>query len=318
MSTTFHITGNLREDAALFKKLGVKTASEIQKRRRLMIGTDGLTNTGKTEFMLSAPGPKVIMVMDRGFDSALDNPHPPASRDLSSTAFDIIPIPNLAGGMAGSGDSGKMTQTDFVNYWNKYRSRLYELLDVPELVTLGIDGDSDTWELQVMADFGKTTQIHPMQYQMTYAARRAMINRCWQSGKIIIASSKLKDKYEDILDDKGVPIKESSGRNKQQKVTGEYKRQGFPDQDYLWQLQLRHLARKTGGAVNTEGMTLAQRLKAQKSAQPAHMEWGLRIMKCKANPMLEGEELWGDKCNLRSLVEYVYPNVDPTVWGFQS
>lgn len=297
----FSLTGDLRADVAKLAKLGIKTADQIRANRRLMIGTEGLTNTGKTEFILSAPGPKILIACDPSFDSTLENPNPPKSRDLDYTWFDIEKIPL----------KGTVKQDDFVTGFTNYRSRLYELLDMPVFRTIGIDGDSDNWELQVLAEFGRTTQIHPMQYPAVDGARRAMIKRCWDSGKIIIATNKIKDKYENVLTEDGQPKLDDKGKNVQRRVEGEYKRQGFRDQDYLWQLQIRHLYKAAEPQVIKIGPRAGQVIGKSKP------QWGIKILKCKANPMLEGDELWGDKCNFRGLVEYVYPHVPVQEWGLE-
>ena len=292
-----------------FSKLGVLTPAEVRKTRRLMIGTEGLSNSGKTEFLFSAPGPKVILCPDISFDSALDNPHPPAWRDLDDLAFDPVKLPM----------NGTTKQDDYVAAFSSYRARLYQLLDVPEIRTLGIDGDESTWELQLLAEFNKTTQIPQFYYNTVDAPRRAMVRRCWDSGKIIIATHKLKDLYEDVIDETTGLVKKDpkSGRNVQHKVTGEYKRQGFRDTDYLWQLQIRHLYKKPE-LIDLSTLSPLERLKAIREGRvKTKPRWGLRILKCKANPMLDGDELWDDKCNLQGLVKYVYPNLDPREFGFK-
>lgn len=290
-----------------FQRLGLQPASELTKVRRLMIGTDGWTNSGKTEFGLSAPGPIVILPVDCSYDSMLDNPHPPKWRDLTKVYFDDIKIPNSA---------QVASTSEYAEHFKKYRARLYELLAVPDIRTLVIDGDSDSWELQLLSEFGRLTQIHPMSYPIADGMRRYMIKKCWWSRKIIIGTNKIKDKYEDVLDDDGNPIKEDGGRNKQRKVPGEYKRQGFRDQDYLWQLQIRHLY-KGPEKLDLSEMKPIERLRAVREGKhKTEPEWGLRIMKCKVNPRLEGDELWGNQCNFAGLVQYVYPQVPLYEWGF--
>jgi len=289
-----------------FRKYGVITPAQVRRTRRLMIGTEGLTNTGKSEFLMSAPGPKIIVPIDPSFDSALDNPNPPTSRSLDDCGFCIIK----------TSMQGTATQTEYAQEFVNARAKLYELANEPELITLAIDGDSDLWELQVLAEYGRTQQIHPWQYTPLYAVKRAMVKRLWESGKIIIATNKLKNLYEDVLDDDGNPITDDKGKTKQRKVAGEYKRQGFPDQDYLWQLQIRHLY-KGPELVDVSKLSPIERLKAAKQKQSkSKPQWGIKIMKCKANPMLEGDELWGEKANFRGLVEYVYPQIDIAEWGF--
>ena len=289
------------------RDLGLVPASELQKVRRLMIGTDGWTNTGKTEFALSAPGPKVIIPIDCSYDSILDNPYPPKSRRLDDATFDDIKIPM----------NHTLKQEQYKEYFVAFRKRLYVLLEVPEIRTIIIDGDSDSYELQLLAEYGRTSQIHPMQYPLSDGPRRAMVKRCWESKKIIIATSKLKDKYENSIDEAtGKPLLDDKGKNVQHRVPGEYKRQGFRDQDYLWQIQIRHLY-KPPEPIDLSAMKPLDRLRAAREGKnKTEPQWGLRIMKCKSNTRLEGDELWGDDCNFKSLVQYIYPQVPLTEWGF--
>lgn len=292
---------------ASLQKLGLVPASTLKKTRRLMVGTEGLTNTGKTEFLLSAPGPKVILPVDASYDSVLDNPYPPEARKLDDACFDNIKIvPNFA---------SVVTQDEYKEHFKKLRLRLYELIAVPEIRTVCIDGDSDFWELQLLAEHGKLSQIHPLSYPMMDGMKRWMIKRCWDSGKIIIATNKLKDMYEDVLDDAGLPIKDDKGKVVQRKVAGEYKRQGFRDQTYLWQIQIRHLY-KPGEVIDLTKLTPLERLKAIREKRTKTLpEWGLRIMKCKPNTRLEGDELWGNSANFAGLVQYIYPQVPLSEWS---
>ena len=67
-----------------------------RKFRRLMIGSDGPAGSGKTEFAMSAPGPGINISLDRGLDSVLDNPNPPATR-RNDYAFKMVNAPQALG-----------------------------------------------------------------------------------------------------------------------------------------------------------------------------------------------------------------------------
>lgn len=256
----------------------------------LLIGTEGETNTGKSEFLLSCPDPGIIIVVDRNIDGALDNPHPPAAR-RSDFAFKVVQVPpNMTA-----------NQPIYLDYFLKTRQEFYKALDNLDAVTVAIDGDSDFWELQRLGAFGKLTQVFPQtKYTDVYAAKRAMITRAWDSGKIIIGTNKVRDEYESIIGPDGNPVMEN-GEEKKRK-TGNKQRQGFPDTDFLWQIQIQHLCRPA--RINA----------ITKKEMP--MQWGLRILKCKAQPQLKDTELWGADCNFLGLVSLVYPDVSPQEWGF--
>jgi hypothetical protein len=264
-----------------FLRDGFVHPSQIRKQRRVLIGTDGPSNSGKTEFALSAPGPGIVICLDRGFDAMLDNPNPPPTR-RDDFAFKVIqaPLPTQA------------TQTDYLAYWKAFYAEYVKALNNPDARTVVLDGDSDSWELQRLAEFGKLTQVPSILYANVNAARRAMIARAYDSGKIIIATNKIRKDYQPKLDAKGVVVVGGDGKPLREWDGKAYERQGFDDQDYLWSIQLRHLYR------------------------PEEPRWGVKITKCKPDPSVEGAELWGNECNMPFLLQNVYPNVPLKEWGY--
>ena len=272
---------------ASFIRDGFEPASAVRKRRHLpglnrpgiMIGSEGKTNTGKSEFAMSAPGPGIFICVDRGFDGVLDNPNPPASR-CNVYAFKVIQAPL----------STQAQQADYLAYWKQFYAEYLKALANPDCRVVILDGDSDTWELQRLAEFGKLTQIPSLMYVNVNAARRAMIARAWDSGKIVIATNKVEDEYAEVLGPDGKPLMDNQGKPKKSK-TGKDLRQGYKDTDYLWQIQLRHLYKPA--RINTiNGKEIPQ-------------QWGIEILKCKPNPQLQGTELWGSDCCFAGLVQTI-------------
>lgn len=278
---------------ASFLRDGFTPTPAKTKYKRLMIGTDGLSETGKTEFALSAPGPGLGICLDRGFEACLDNQSPPPTR-RKDFAFRTIAIPlatqsNKPGGI-------------YLEYWQKFYDAWLAALANPDARTILLDGDSDSWELQRLAAFGKLTQIPPILYTEVNAARRVMITRAYDSGKIIIATNKVKGEYEDEIDPRtGEVVLDNTGKPKR-KLSGQLIRQGFGDQDYLWQIQLRHMYQEA--RVN------------KLTGKEIPGQWGIKIMKCKANHDLVGAELWGSDCNFQTLVQTVYPHIPLSEWGY--
>lgn len=273
----------------------IKTVNgKLRNFTRLMIGTEGDTNTGKTEFIFSVPGPGMMISLDKNFDATVLNPIPPVSRRMSDWAIKVIAAPQMT----------QATKPEYVTYWKDFYAALVNATENPQARALAIDGDSDSWELQQLAEWGTTTGVPGppgLAYTGVNAARRAMISRLWQSGKIIIATNKLHDEYVTNRDEQGSPILTKEGKESRSK-SGNRSRQGFKDHEYLWQIQLRHLFKPAGFSAITKKRTAPQ--------------WGLRILMCKPNMALVGHELWGDVCNFKGLVQLVFPQVPLSDWGF--
>lgn len=250
--------------------------------KKVLIGTEGPANSGKTEFAMSAPGPGIFLALDRSYDATLDNPEPPETRNVEN--FVILPV-RVAMPTAATQDQAK-------GAWREFYGVYTQALDNPDARTVVLDGDSDSFELQTLAEYGRTTQIPQIQRTSLNAARRAMIARAWDSGKIVIATNKLKKKYETQYNADGSIKMGGDGKPVREWDGVSYERQGFSDHEYLWQLQLKHHYDADKGI------------------------WGVEILMAKAYRATEGTVLWGGDCNLRTVLELVYPNVKPSEWGF--
>lgn len=264
--------------------------SLVQKYKGLMITIDGPDNTGKTEFILSAPGPTAIVAVDRQIEGTLDNPKPPTARRTGEFGIKIIKVPMDTAG----------TKAEFADYWILVRDSFYAALRNKEVRTVGFDGDSDSYELHKLALYGKLKQIPQMQYGDIKAERRAFYAKAQDSGKIIIATNKIKDKYVTVLDAAGNPVLNDYGKPIQ-KVEGS-KTQGFPDKEYLWKIQLKSMFKPA--SINPV------------TKREVPMQWGMEIVRCKIDRGLEGMKIWGEDCNFQGLVSLVYPNITMKEWGY--
>lgn len=279
-----------------FAQDGFTTAAEARRRRFLpglkrpgiLISTEGETNTGKTEFAMSCPGPGILLAVDRGYDACLDNPDPPPSRRLDFM-FKEFAI------------SANTQAADHVTLWKDFYAQYIKALNNLDARTVVIDGDSDTWELQRLAEFGKLQQIPSIMYVAVNAARRVMINRAYDSGKIVVATNKLKPEWSTKKDEAGNVVLKDGKEVREN--SGKLVKQGFDDDNYLWSIQLRHLY--SPPRFNS------------KTGKEIPQQWGIRILKCKANPGLIGNELWGDSANFAGLIQLAYPNVELSAWGIE-
>lgn len=275
--------------------------TERPKRPRLLVGSEGETNTGKTEFILSAPPPGVLVAAERGHEAALDNATPPPTRNPD---FAIVPVKI----------PGALTYDDaapYVEHWRNLRKTLYKALDNKDALSVGFDGDSDSWELQRLAAFGTTTHIPPILYTAVNSARRLLIQHCYDSGKNVIMTNKVKASYMDDFDSAGNPKLNNDGTPKRVK-SGEFERQGFNDYEYLYQVQIKHLY-KPAESTDLSTLTPKERLAALRNGgghKP--QQWGIEVLRCKTKREIEGTQLWGDKCNFKGLVELIYHHREPT------
>lgn len=281
-----------------FAQDGFTTAAEARRKRFLpglkrpgiMISTEGETNTGKTEFALSCPGPGIVIAVDRGYDAALDNPEPPITR-RDDFAFIELAL------------SSNSQNANHVDIWKEFYGIYIKALANREARTIVIDGDSDTWETQRLAEFaGQFQQVASLRYVSANAVRRVMINRGYDSGKIVIATNKVRPLWSIKRGEDGNPILRDGKEVREN--TGDVVKQGFDDDNYLWSIQLRHLYRPA---------RYSERLKKE-----IPQGWGIRILKCKSNPGLLGTELWDSDCNFESLVALAYPNVKAEEWGLSA
>ncbi len=247
---------------------------------RLMLSLQGDRGSGKSEFADSAPGPGAHLVLDRGIDSVLDNPNPPATRS-PDFLYKVVKVPKAS----------QLASSGYLEYWKAYHRDLLAALDSTDGRTVVMDGDPDSWELQRLAEFGRLTKVPPLMYDQVNAARRALYARCYDSGKIVIATARVRKVWADKKDAGGRPVLKDNGEAVRE-WTGEYEKEGFRDGGYVWTI---------------ECFCLYDEVKQQ---------FGIRIVECKVDKRLNGQELWGNECNFATLVSFVYPHISLEEWGY--
>jgi hypothetical protein len=224
-----------------------------------------------------------------------DNPTPPPTRN-PNLALKVIPVPV----------NGQTGQTEYKEYFIQTKDAWYKALSNQDSTVAILDGESDYYELHTLGMYGKLTGIFPqVNYTILYTQKRAQLARASDSGKIVVYTSKVKEEYETVYDDKGQPVVDPDNpKDFLRRKTGQVQRAGFRDLEYLTDIGLLTMFRPAR----------LQKMGNRMVEVPA--SFGVRICKCKHNVPLVGTELWADKCNFRSLVELAYPRVDPANWGF--
>lgn len=274
-----------------------QTTAKKPKFKRLVIATQGGDNVGKTEFILSMPGPGICTCVDRGYEGTIENPSPPEERNNRVL---IIPY-NLAH------NKEKNDQEEYKTDWKAFKAHCFACLDNDDSISSAIDGGSDAYELLRLAVHGRLEKVPSMAYADSDALWKAFLSRHYESGKNVIITHKMKDEYVSKLD----PITKKPIGDEKIK-SGVRIRQGHRDHEYLYTIQLEHLFEE---AVREE-ITVGVRAGKFKTITP--MRWGIKLLRCKMNRALEGTTLWSDKgdCNFQGLIKLIYPGRSLSEWGY--
>jgi hypothetical protein len=280
---------------------GYTTIQQARKRRCIpglnrpgvMISIEGEADSGKTEFILTCPGPGIVLAVDRGHDAIFDNPNPPATR-RDDFVFDIIPL--ALNSMAASAN-------DYLTVWREYYARYKKALSNPIAKTVAVDGDALTWDLQRLAEFGKLTQILPINYQTVNSARKAMLTNAHDSGKVFVCTYEISDEYVEKVNSEGVPELDKMGKPVQIK-SGEKVRKGFNDKGYLWNIKILTMRKPASTFTNRKGVIVE-----------VPVQFGIKILKAKGNTAVEGIELWNEDSTFSGLIQTIYPHIPLEEWG---
>lgn len=268
--------------------------------RRLVIASQGNDNTGKSEFILSMPGPGICSCIDMGYEGMMQNPNPPATR---GDGIYMLPYEILHNKEA-------TTQDVYKEAWRLFRNHSLNLLKNTDSITQAIDSGTDAYNSLRLAVYGRLEQIPSMQYVESDALWKSFLDKHNNSGKNIIMTHKMKDEYVNKVDPFGNVVMRADGTGPEKVSSGKRIRQGFRDHDYMFTIQLEHMFRPAETEVIEKGP------RAGKIRTIAPMDWGIKILRCKINRGLEGCELWGSDCNFQGLVKFIYPNVPLSQWGY--
>ena len=188
-----------------FKKADTKIA------RRLIVGIEAQEKCGKTNFLLSSPGPIAVFDFNNSLEGVVNK---------FANMKDIF--------ISDYSKSGSHLSTpEWLKIWEKFKKEYVEILREPSIKTMGIDTATEQWELCRMARFGKLTQVMPHMYGPVNEEFRNLLYIAYSSGKNIILTHKKKEEY---VASKANPA--ISNR------TGKYIRSGFADSPYMVQVNI--------------------------------------------------------------------------------
>lgn len=170
----------------------------------------------------------------------------------------------------------KYTQAEMEQEWTEIRSTILTMIRLPFIRTLVIDTATEMWEAARLSEFGKLDQVKSHHYGPVNREFRDIIQAVY-SRKDLNALFLHKVKKEYVND----------------KTTGKWERAGFGDMPFLVQVNIEHYKDNT----DDQGP-----------------KFGIRVVNCRQNPELDGEELEGEWCSFAKLGQLALPNSKPGDW----
>lgn len=226
-----------RKDLA--KAVGVEQAEQIEElaelgfseaRReaplRLVASTEAMEKSGKTHFILTAPGPIGILDLDDGLDGVIEK-----------FPDKVVVVKRFSRQLQSILDGKRYDADEMNSEWEAFIAAYTALLRSPFIATLGGDSWADAWELCKMAHFGtddpkgagsgghNTYKWGPPKREfrrlMSLAKARDDIN--------LVLTHRLKDEY-----------------GKGDKKTGKFIHDGFKEMKYVTDVHIRHFVDEEG------------------------------------------------------------------------
>jgi hypothetical protein len=191
-------------------KIGFHKADTIVK-RRLIVSVEAQEKSGKTNFLLTAPGPLVVFDLNNSLEGVI---HKFAGyKDIYVSDY--------------TKTGGAVTPVVWKSTWEKLQKEYLAALKEPSVRSVGVDTATEMWELKRMGEFGKLLQVMPHMYPPVNAQFRDLVYAAYTSGKNLILTHKMKEEY---VASKANPA--ISNR------TGKFIRSGFSDMAYMVQINL--------------------------------------------------------------------------------
>jgi len=190
--------------------------------RRLIVGVEAKEKCGKTNFMLSAPGPLAVFDFNKGLEGVVGK---------FVDEKDIYVKDYTKTGEAG-------TQKEWEKKWKSYAEEYRAVLKDAYIRTIGVDTSTEAWELARLAAFGQTTKVLPRYYGPVNEEFRNLIYAAYQSGKNVILNHMMKEEY--VASKANTDISNRTGR---------YIRRGFADSAYMVQVNIKLYKDEDGFAM---------------------------------------------------------------------
>ena len=146
----------------VLRKLGFQCVSDMHsKRRRLVMGLEGMPGTGKTRFLRTCPPPIWVVDFDKGMEDVAEfadyDGSPILRRTIEMPDFDEKGMPDKTGATAPAVSKAELDVAR--RSWNEYRNIVETILKTGVVRTLGIDNAGLTYALVMAARLGQIARL---------------------------------------------------------------------------------------------------------------------------------------------------------------
>lgn len=199
---------------------------------RMILGTQGLDKSGKTQFALTAPSPIAIINMDDGLEGVVEK-----WVKLGKKIWVCqVKVPAIA------------TKDAYLTSWRKSEDAYIKAFQNKDVRTVFVDTATDWWELIRLAEFGSLTpkgDIRQM-YGPLNQKFRSMLRLAHGTDKNLIISHKMKKEYITKT------VSENNKAVTKDVWEGNYEKVGFKEDGYIVQANLWHRYNTNKGQFETE------------------------------------------------------------------
>ena len=224
-------------------------------KKRMVVSHTGHQKTGKTHFSLAhTPEPVFYANIDIGTEGVS---HKMAGRNIQEVIVRY--------------EKGWNIQ-EYKRLWGELDT-LYKDALATNTGTLVIDSESENWELEMLAEFGRTEEILPRTRGRLNSDKRTFISACLSSEMNVIFCSRVRAVW-------------LNNEN-----TGTFERRGYNGLDYDCQVVSWAVKRNNPSLTDAAGNVVGG------------TEFGVTVMDSRLNPTMEGKTYWGAMCRFDMVME---------------
>lgn len=205
------------------EKFGFERAKK-EPPKRVVMSIFGQEGTGKNTFAFTMPKPIALIDMEMGFDRAKLGEEDERDWLIKKTIF-VSPALETA--------------KEYADKWQEFL-KVYDAVLKSGVPSIVVDTASAVWELLRLAQFGKLTQVMPIQYNQIKPTYKALLQKARKEGTSnVMLIHRAQDEYASVLDPKtNKPVKNPRGDDALSAPTGALKRNGYGDTGYEVDVEL--------------------------------------------------------------------------------